>query len=129
MKWLNQYKSNLVEHEKQIKDCKENLTFQSSNYVYGFGDGRKITSIKNGNVGLEYTNIQSEVLHSNILLLFSMSSGKKAEIKINFQSCTINTFGKYIPLVTTSSGHYSCHLFDTRSTSNQQSGSQLLPSP
>ena len=35
---------------------------------------------------------------------------KKAEMKINFQNDTINTFGENIPLITTTSGYYAIPL-------------------
>ena len=106
--WLNQYISNLSTNEQN------NVTSTKSNHVYRFGDGRKVTAIENvtfpANIGGENINIQADVLNSDIPLLFSRSSMKKAEMKINFQNDTINAFGQNIPLVTTSSGHYAIPL-------------------
>ena len=106
--WLNQYISNLSTNEQN------NVTSTKSNHVYRFGDGRKVTAIENvtfpANIGGENINIQADALNSDIPLLFSRSSMKKAEMKINFQNDTINAFGQNIPLVTTSSGHYAIPL-------------------
>ena len=104
--WLNQYWSNLPKHEQP------KITFTSNNHVCRFGDGRRITTIENitsTKIRRECINIQFDILDKNILLLFSRSSTKKAEMKITFQNNTINTFGKNIPLVTTSRGHYAKH--------------------
>ena len=77
--WLNQYISNLSTNEQN------NVTSTKINHVYRFGDGRKITAIENvtfpANIGGENINIQADVLNSDISLLFSRSSMKKAEMK------------------------------------------------
>ena len=84
------------------------------NHVYNFGDGRKIMSIKSitfhVKIGGEHINIQSDIFDNDIPLLFSRSSMKKAEMKINFQNDTIKALRENIPLVTTTSGHYAIPL-------------------
>ena len=114
--WFNQYLTNLSLNEQR------KVTSTSSNHVYRFGDGRKITAIENvtfpANIGGENINIQTDVLDSDIPLLFSRSSMKKAGMKINFQNDTISAFGKSIPLVTTSSGHYAIPLTPAKQVIN-----------
>ena len=82
--------------------------------MYRFGDWRKLTAIESvtfsGKIGGEHIHIQSDILDNDIPLLFSWSSMKKMEVKINFQNDTINAFGESIPLITTTSGHYAIPL-------------------
>ena len=70
-----------------------------------FGDEKKITAIESitfpAKIGGEHINIQSDILDNDILLLFSQSSMKTAEMKINFQNDTINLLGENIPLAAT----------------------------
>ena len=105
--WLNQYKSNISEYRQQ------NIKYTPSNHVYRFGDRRKITAIESvtfpAKIGGEHINIQSDMFVNDIPLLYSLSSMKKAEMKINFQNDTINAFGGNIPLITTTSGHYAIY--------------------
>ena len=68
----------------------------------------------------EHINIQSDILDNDIPLLFSKSSMKKADMKINFQNDTINAFSENIPLITTKSAHYAIPL-----TSAQQAMSNI----
>ena len=114
--WLNQYISNLSTNEQN------NVTSTKSNHVYRFGDSRKITTIENvtfpANIGGENINIQADILNSDIPLLFSRSSMKKAKMKINFQNDTINAFGQNIPLVTTSRGHFAIPLTPAKQAIN-----------
>ena len=104
--WLNQYTSNLPEHQQQ--------KYTPRNHVYNFGDGRKITSIESitfhVKIGGEHINIQSDVFDNDIPLFFSRSSMKKAEMKINFHNDTIKALRENIPLVTSTSGHYAIPL-------------------
>ena len=115
--WLNQYISNLPEHQQQY------IKYTPSNHVYRFGDTRKMTAIEivtfRAKIG-EHINIQSDILDNDIPLLFSKSSMKKADMKINFQNDTINAFSKNIPLITTKSAHYTIPL-----TSAQQAMSNI----
>ena len=66
--WLNQYISNLPQHQQQ------NIKYIPSNHVYHFGDGRKTTAIESvtfpAKIGGEHINIQSDILDNDIPLLF-----------------------------------------------------------
>ena len=48
----------------------------------------------------------ADVVDSDIPLLFSKSSMKRANMKLNFQDDTITIFNENIPFITTQSGHY-----------------------
>ena len=114
--WLNQYISNLPEHQQQ------NIKYTPSNHVYRFGDERKITSIESVTVPEkiegEHINIQSDILDNDIPLLFSRPSMKKTEMRINFQNDTINAFGENIPLITTTSSHFAIPLTSAKQAIN-----------
>ena len=115
--WLNQYVSNLPGYQQQ------NIKYIQSNHVYRFGDGRKITATESvtfpAKIGWEHINIQSDILDNDIPLLFSRSSVKKAEMKINFQNDSINAIREKILLITTTSSHYAIPL-NICKTSHQQ---------
>ena len=69
-------------------------------------------------IGKEHINIQSDIINNDIPLLFSRTSRKKAQMKINFQNDNINVFGEKIPLVTTTSGHYALPLTQAKQAIN-----------
>ena len=48
----------------------------------------------------------TDVVDSDIPLLFSKSLMKRANMKLNFQDDTITIFNENIPFITTQSGHY-----------------------
>ena len=57
-------------------------------------------------VGNRNINIQTDVIESDITLLFSRESLTKAETKINFASHRIEFLGEIIPLILSQTGHY-----------------------
>ena len=82
----------------------------------------KIKAIQNVKIptiaGKEHINIQSGIINNNIPFLFSNSSMKKTQMKINFQNDTINAFGENIPLISTTSGHYAILLTQAKQFMN-----------
>lgn len=102
--WLTQYINNLNDHDQQ-KVC-----YGESNHIYRFGDGRKVNAIHSAKVpamiGSHNIEIETDVVDNDIPLLFSKSSMKKANMKLNFEDDTITIFNENIPLITTNSGHY-----------------------
>ena len=112
----NQYITNLSGHEQ------ENIKFTPSNNFYRFAGRPKVKAIQNitspALIGNEHINIQSNIIDNDIPLLFSRSSMKKAQMKINFQNDTINAFGENIPLITTTSGHYAIPLTQAKQVTN-----------
>ena len=75
-----------------------------------FGDGRKVNALHSvkipPTIGTHNLDIETDVVDNDIPLLFSKSSMKRANMKLNFQNDTINIFDENIPLITTNSGHY-----------------------
>ena len=65
-------------------------------------DSAKISAI----IGSHKFDIMTDVVDSDIPLLFSKSSMKRANMKLNFQDDTIIIFNENIPLITTQSGNY-----------------------
>ena len=51
-------------------------------------------------------DINTDIVDADILLLLSKSAMKKAKVKLNFDSDTIDILSKRIKLMTTSTGHY-----------------------
>ena len=74
-------------------------------------------------IGKEHINIQSDIINNDIPLLFSRTSMKKAQMKINFQNDTINVFRENILLVTTTSGHYALPLTQVKQAINNSRNS------
>ena len=102
--WLTQYINNLSDTNQS------KVLFAESNHIYRFGDGRKVNALHSVKIpaiiGTHNLEIETDVVDIDIPLLFSKSSMKRANLKLNFQSGTINIFDENITLITTSSRHY-----------------------
>ena len=96
---MPQYVNNLGGEDQQ------EVSFGHSNHIYRFRDGKKIESIHSAKI-LGIIDIVTDVVNSDIPLLFSKSSMKRANMKLNFQDDTITIFNEHIPLITTQSGQY-----------------------
>ena len=109
-KWLDDYKCNLPESEKEIE-------VSGSDGVYRFGDGVRTEAIASAKipavVGPKKVIIDADVLDRDIPLLLSRKSMKKANMTINFANDTADVFGKNFPLNVTKSGHYTLPLCPT----------------
>ena len=108
--WLKCYIDSLSEEEKKkIQSYKSNTEFK-------FGDGKNVTSEKCVSIPCKIAgtnvNVETDVVKSEIPLLLSKDSMKKAGTKIDFVNDKINIFGKEINLQFTSSGHYAIPLND-----------------
>ena len=98
------YVYSLSEEEKHnIKSFKSNTEFK-------FRDGKIVTSKKCISIPCkiagEPVNVVTDVVKSEIPLLLSKESMKKAGTKIDFVKNKVIIFGKEIGLLFTSSGHY-----------------------
>ena len=98
-----------VKRKNNIKSFKSNTEFQ-------FGDRKIVTSEKCISIPFkiagERVNVVTDAVKSEIPLLLSKESMKKAGTKIDFVKDKIIIFGKEISLQFTSSGHYSIPLHD-----------------
>ena len=101
---MTQYINNLSDTDRN------KILFGESNHIYRFGDGRKVNALHSVKIpaiiGTHNLEIETDVVDNDIPLLFSKSSMKRANMKLNFENDTINIFDENIPLITTSSGHY-----------------------
>ena len=81
-----------------------------SNHIYRFRDGRKVNAVHSVKIPAVFRThnleIKTDVVDNDVPQLFSKSSMKRANMKLNFQNNTINIFDENIPLIKTSSGHY-----------------------
>ena len=89
----------------------------ASNTEFRFGDGKSVIPEKcvliAGKIAGKAVTIKTDVVNSEIPLLFSKESMKCAGTKIDFLEDKVNIFGKDISLHFTSSGHYSIPLNDS----------------
>lgn len=112
--WLEAYLETLTEDEVKAIQSKE------STAVFRFGDSPPVTSCKKILLPLKIRNIdfmlETEVVPSNVPLLLSKETMKRAKAKLNFEDDKIELFGEEQPMVCTSSGHYAIPI--TKSSAN-----------
>ena len=86
------------------------VKYEESSAVFKFGDGNLLNSVKRAVIPCQLAgksiNIRTDVVKSDIPLLFSKDSMKKAQMKIDLVNDDVSIFGKNIKMLTTSSGHY-----------------------
>ena len=106
--WFQTYLDSLEENDKS------KISYKSSSNKFKFGDGKKVNSLKQAKIpatiGNVETIIQTDIVESDIPLLLSKSSMKRAETELNFKDDTVNILGQNLPLRVTSSGHYTLPL-------------------
>ena len=86
------------------------VKYEQSTAVFKFGDGNLLNSLKRAIIPCQLAGknikISTDVVKSDIPLLFSKESMKKAEMKIDLVNDDAFIFGKTVKMLTTSSGHY-----------------------
>ena len=102
--WLEDYLMSLDEKER------EKVSYVPSDKMFKFGGGERLKSgghyiIPATVVGKEIL-IKTDVVQSDIPLLLSKESMKKAGVKLDLQKDTAEIFGVDVTLNETSSGHY-----------------------
>ena len=114
--WLNQH------IEKLVKNSPQNILFEQSNHVYCFANERKIKTTHSTTIhattGKEPINIKTDMRHCGKPLSFAEYSMRRAQITISFQNISFNSFGTNIPLLTTSSNHYTIPLTQANQLAN-----------
>ena len=108
--WLDNYVQSLPDHKlSQVYEEKSSATFK-------FGDGKVVPSLKKVVfpcvLAGEHCKIRSDVVESDIPLLFGKPSMKKAKVKLDLENDTAQILGKDIKLKCTPSGHYCVPLTD-----------------
>ena len=115
--WLEEYKQNLTDSNLR------QLSSSKSHNFYRFGDGRRIPAKECVSlpaiIGTKRVIINTDVVDSDIPLLLSRDSMKKANMSLNFENDTISAFGENIPLFTTESGHYAIPITKSAQIVNQ----------
>ena len=106
--WFQVYLDSLEEEDRS------KITYKASSNIFKFGDGNKVNSVKQAEIpaviGNVETMIQTDIVNSDIPLLLSKSSMKRAATELNFKDDTVNILGQNLPLRVTSSGHYTLPL-------------------
>ena len=103
-RWYTAYCDSITKEEV------DQIQTQESQSVFRFGDSPPVVAsekvllpIQIGNVNLL---LETEIVSSDVPLLLSKETMKKAKAKLNFDKDTIELFGEVQHMVCTSSGHY-----------------------
>ena len=101
--WFQAYLESLGEEDKS------KIVYETSKNIFKFGDGKKVVSLKQARIpaviGNVETSISTDIVDSDIPLLLSRSSMKRAGTELNFKDDTVNILGQNLPLRVTTSGH------------------------
>ena len=101
--WYNEYMKSRAESDSKIQSLESKATFR-------FGDSPPVSAIKKVllpmNLAGKDVHLETEVVPSNVPLLLSKETMKKANARLNFDQDTINLFGVEQAMVCTSTGHY-----------------------
>lgn len=107
-KWFDQYMSGVN---------RDSVDTHESHRPFRFGDGQVVHSFKHASIpakiGNTYCKIDTEVVKSDIPLLLSKSSLKKAGTILDLRNDKATMFNEPVELEFTSSGHYCVNILDT----------------
>ena len=121
--WMNCYMDSL---DPAIK---EKVVEQPSDTQFKFGGGTVLRSTKKVIfpcvIAGSECEIQADVVESDIPLLLSKESMKKAKVKLDLENDSASIFGKDVQLQCTSSGHY-CVPIDQIDVSVEETASALI---
>ena len=106
--WFDEFATSLPEGEKS------KIKFAASEKSYRFGDGKVVKAIRNAVIPAYFGNwatlISTDIVDTEIPLLLSKTTMKRAGMKLDFDEDTLDVFGEKIHLTTTNSGLYSFSL-------------------
>ena len=106
--WLDCYIESLN------KSDKSKVSYNEASNFYHFGDGKRVCSMKSVKlpavIGQQPVTTESDVVYCDVPLLMCRSSMKRANMHLNFENDTANTFSQDINLIVTKSGHYAIPL-------------------
>ena len=118
-KWFKDYMTSLSLAEKRA------VKTQQSKRPFKFGDGKVVYSIKLATIPAHIAdrkcNIETEVVSSDIPLLLSKSSLKKAGAVLDLKNDQAELFNKKVKLELTSSGHYCIDIVSPRKLQSKTS--------
>ena len=94
----------------QSFDEKTKIRCHKGTNIYRFGDGNLFTAIENVDIpivlGKEHVMLNTDIVASDIPLLLSQKSMKKADMTLHFKNDNAILFRESVKLITTKSGHY-----------------------
>ena len=117
--WMEEYLSTLPNDWKKLVK-----TDKTANSMYRFGDGKESKAVRNVvtpvAIGNKQYMMSIDVVKNDIPLLISKRSMKSLGMKLNFLNDTADIGDKAIPLICSTTGHYSLPLtkwdLDVKST-------------
>ena len=84
--------------ETLSNEDKSEITYDKSNSIYWFGDGKKIPALKNAKIpaliGSQKVMIDTDIVNNKVTLLLSREPMKRANIHLNFQDDTVSALGQ-----------------------------------
>ena len=102
--WLRCYEETLPKEKQEL------IHSEPSTGSFKFGDGRKVQSIMKVTILAKINNtdrsIVTDLINDNAPLLLFKEAIKKANSKIDFSSDSVFMFGSKVPVIVTTSGHY-----------------------
>ena len=119
-KWYKSYCESLSKEEV------DQMQRQETQSVFRFGDSPPVVASEKVLLPIQIGNInlllETEIVSSDVPLLLSKETMKKAKAKLNFDKDTIELFGEEQNMVCTSSGHYAIPI---RKTSPERNNSEV----
>ena len=88
--------------ETLSNEDKSKITYDKSNSINWFGDGKKIPALENAKIPALISS-QTVMIDTDIV---SNESMKRENMHLNFQSDTLHALGQTIKLIVTKNGHY-----------------------
>ena len=102
--WFNNYLESLT------RDQREKITWKDSKKVFKFGGGTCLTSKGEYSIPAVLAErnviVQADIVESDIPLLLSRDSMKRASVKLDLEIDKAVIFGKEVALNLTTAGHY-----------------------
>ena len=115
--WFNTFQESLNDNDK------DQISFSKSKSQYRFGDGAEVTVVTAATIpiviGTTKTKMNVDIVPSNIPILLSRDSMKRANMQLNFENDTITAFGQSVNLIVTKSGHYAVPITNSKRMINE----------
>ena len=103
-RWYDAYLETLTDKERK------EIQSMESQAVFRFGDSPPVSASKKVLLPIKIMNVdillETEIVSSDVPLLLSKETMKKAKAKMNFDDDKIELFGEEQPMMCTSTGHY-----------------------
>ena len=104
IKWYDLYLDGIS------KEMEKNIEEKPGVNTFRFGDGERITSLKNVTIPCRICNtvvkVNTDIVSADIPMLLSKESMKRASTRMDFKNDTVQMFGKQQKLHVATTGHY-----------------------